>query len=108
LLKPRNSGWDVIFCHSKRKPLRLCRAPGCGLAVLGKHSAAWLRGSRLHAVRLDSGRRFSWRLGSLVKGHAIEQSLISLLQDRLYLTLVLEQSGSAPGEQRIFTTLLRR
>jgi hypothetical protein len=108
LLRSRNPGWDVIFCHSKRKPVRLCRAPDCDDAVLGRHSAAWLTGSRVHAVRLDSGRRFSWRLAPLAKGHTIEQSLVSLLQDRLYLTLLFQQVGTEPGRQQIFTTVLAR
>src|SRR4051794_19659444 len=105
LLKSRNPGWDVIFCHSKRKPLRLCRAPNCDDAVLGRHSAAWLTPSRAHAVRLDSGRRFSWRLAPLAKGHSIDQSLVAMLQDRLYLTLLFEQVGTDPGQQQIFTAL---
>jgi hypothetical protein len=87
---------DVVFCHSKRKPLRLCHV-GCGDAALGLHSAGWLTRTRLYAATLASGRRFSWKLAPLANGRAVDQATVGFVGDRLYLTLLLRDPSAPDG-----------
>jgi hypothetical protein len=108
LLKPHHPGFDVIFCRSKRKPLRVCRTTDCD-PVLGRQTVAWVTfsqvtPSRVKAIRLDSGRTFSWRLAPLAR-RPIQQALVDLLRDRLYVTLVL---GDLAPRHRIFSAVLGR
>jgi hypothetical protein len=111
VLKYRRPGWDVVYCHSRRKPLRVCRVSECD-PVLGRQTAAFLtltrsRFTHVKAVRLDSGRRFSWRLAPLVKDRPIDWPYIAVLRDRLYVSLLLKEDPSAPPV-RIFSTLVPR
>jgi hypothetical protein len=62
----------------------------------------------MKAIRLDSGRRFSWRLGPLLKGHSSQVGHIDLLRDRVYLSLSLDYPDANAPPYRIFSTVLGR
>jgi hypothetical protein len=104
LLKRRRRGLVLVFCHSHRRPARICNR--CSEAALGRHGAAWLTASRVHTVLVRSGRRLSWRLPAAARRQADGTRSAAFVGDRLYLSLFVGSSASEERQYRIYTAQL--
>jgi hypothetical protein len=101
----RRGRLDVVFCHSRRAAIHLCRKNCSASAAMGRQTVAWLSSTSIHALVIKSGRRYSWRWSSLV-ARPLGALSLGFVRDRLYVSMYLANPADGEPPVRIFSAPL--